>query len=73
MASDTVDEAMWKVPIYKGSNSETELNIPIHSLNESISLRTSDAEDFMCQIQEEMQLWPELEYPLFDEEILNKA
>ena len=42
-------------------------------MNESISLWTSDAEDLMHQLQEEMQLWPGLESPLFDEETRNRA
>ena len=49
---------VWKIPIYEGSDSETELEIPIlyiHSLNKSISMWRSDAEDFMHQIQEELQ------------------
>ena len=27
----------------------------------------------LCQIQEEMQLWPDLEYPLFQVDVVNKA
>ena len=74
MAFDPGEE-MWNVPIFsEGRDSETELNIPIfyiHSLNERLSLWASDVEACMHQIQEEMHLLPELEYPLFDKEVIN--
>ena len=66
---------IWKVPLFDGADSETESNIPIFyikSSNECLSLITSDAENFMCQIHEEMQLWPYLEYLLFQMDIVNK-
>ena len=33
---------------------------------------TGDAEGFIFQIQDEMQPWPNLEYPLFDFDIVNE-
>ena len=66
---------MWNIPIVEGTASENELSIPvfhIHCLNENISLWTSDAADFMHQIQEEMKVWPDLEFPLFNKATINK-
>ena len=31
-----------------------------------------DAENYLYEMQEEMKLWPDVEYPLFDEEITNR-
>ena len=48
------NKACGTVPLFEGSNSETERNIPvhhIHSLNECLTLWTGEAEDFMFQIQ----------------------
>ena len=64
----TINEDNWIVPVFDGSDSETESNIPIyhiHGLNEGLSLLIGDVADFIFQIQEEMQLWPNLEFPLF--------
>ena len=63
------------VPIYEGSDSETDSTIPIyhmHSLNDYLSLWTGDAEDFIFKTQERMQLWPNLEYLLFEINIVNE-
>ena len=68
-------DKFWKVPIVDGSDSENESNIPvffIYSFNERLLLWTSNVENYFSEIQGEMKLWPDLEYPLFDEEIANK-
>ena len=70
----TIDEDNWLVLVFDGSDSETESNIPIyhiHSLDEGLSLLIGDTEDFMFQIQAEMQLWPNLEYSLFGMDTIN--
>ena len=54
------------VPIYEGSDSETESNIPIHHIHSLNTLWIGDAEDIMFQKQEQMELWPNLDYPLFE-------
>ena len=35
------------------------------------ALLTGDAEDFMYKINEEMKLWPNLEYPIFESDVIN--
>ena len=68
------NEVTWEVPMYEGSDSETESNIPvfyIHSLNACLSIIPVHAEDFMEKIFEHMRLWPNLEYPIFDNNVIN--
>ena len=63
----------WLVPIFNGSDSETDISIHyIHDLNECLTLWIGDAEDLMFQIQERMRLWPNLDYPLFEMNIVNE-
>ena len=50
--SDTLDEDIWNIPIFEGTDSENELELPVFhihtaSLNENMSLWTGDAEDFI--------------------------
>ena len=71
----TINKDSWMVPIYEGSDSETDFTIPIyhmHSLNDYLSLWTGDAEDFIFKTQERMQFWPNLEYLLFEINIVNE-
>ena len=64
---DTNLEQMRKVPIFDGSYSENEPDITVLVIHNFHEKRTSDEENFM-QIQEEMNLWSILEYPLFNKE-----
>ena len=58
-----------------GSDSETESNIPvlyINSIIKCLSLISGDAQDFMYKISEEVTLWPNLKYHVFESNVINR-
>ena len=70
----SANEVTWEVQMYEGIDSETKTNIPIfyiHSFNECLYLIPGYAGDFMDKISEEMRLWPNLEYPVFESNVIN--
>ena len=63
------------IPPCDGSDSETESNIPvlyINSIIKCLSLISGDAQDFMYKISEEVTLWPNLKYHVFESNVINR-